>query len=156
MNVKKFLNLTTRAAVIVIALASCRGDGPQFRTVASMETTVSPTSTVASTTTTARPRPPVTHASRSYVRPQAVAPTVVAGDWAALVSSLPWDAATAMRIVSCESGGRPWAVNPSSGAAGLFQILGGPLEPLANVRLAFSMYSQRGWQPWYSSAKCWR
>lgn len=83
--------------------------------------------------------------------PAAAVPT----NWEALIRSLPWDVGTALAIVGCESGGRWWAVNPRSGAAGLFQILNGPLDPEANVRLAFSMWQSRGWQPWYSSKGCW-
>jgi soluble lytic murein transglycosylase-like protein len=78
-----------------------------------------------------------------------------AGNWRALVASFAWDVGTALRIIQCESRGNPNARNPRSSARGLFQILGGPLDPEANVRLAFSMYSSRGWQPWNASRGCW-
>jgi hypothetical protein len=48
----------------------------------------------------------------------------------------------------CESGGNANAYNARSGATGLFQILGGPFDPAANVAMAFRMWQQRGWQPW--------
>lgn len=62
---------------------------------------------------------------------------------------------TALRIADCESGDNPNARNPS-GATGVFQILGGPTDPWANIRLAWSM-SDHGtnWQPWSSSEGCW-
>lgn len=93
--------------------------------------------------------------SRSETVPRQVDASRLTGDWQSEVLKLPWDTATALRIVGCESGGRPWVVNPTSGAAGLFQILGGPLDPIANVDLAFSMWRVRGWQPWVSSRRCW-
>ena len=75
-------------------------------------------------------------------------------DWKALVARYPWDVGVAERIVWCESRGNPNARN-SSGATGLFQILGGPIDPVANVARAYEMYRTRGWQPWSSSRSCW-
>ena len=60
----------------------------------------------------------------------------------------------AERIVWCESRGNPNARN-SSGAVGLFQILGGSVDPVANVARAYEMYRARGWQPWTTSSSCW-
>lgn len=76
--------------------------------------------------------------------------------WEALILSL-WgdEAPTAFRVVGCESGWDPNNVNPTSDARGLFQILHGPLDPIANIRLAYRMYALRGWQPWISSRTCW-
>jgi soluble lytic murein transglycosylase-like protein len=75
-------------------------------------------------------------------------------DWKAIVARHPWDVGVAERIVWCESRGNPNARN-RSGAAGLFQILGGSLDPVANVTRAYEMYRARGWQPWSTSRSCW-
>ena len=75
------------------------------------------------------------------------------GTWEALIARYPWDVSLARQIMWCESRGDPAAEN--AGANGLFQIQGGPFEPAANVALAYQMYRNRGWQPWYSSRTCW-
>ncbi len=75
-------------------------------------------------------------------------------DWKAIVARYPWDVAVAERIVWCESRGNANARN-SSGATGLFQILGGSVDPVANVARAYEMYRARGWQPWSTSRGCW-
>jgi len=75
-------------------------------------------------------------------------------DWKAIIARHSWDVRVAERIVWCESRGNPNARN-SSGAAGLFQILGGSLDPVANVARAYEMYRARGWQPWSTSRSCW-
>lgn len=63
-----------------------------------------------------------------------------------------WDAGTALAIIWRESHGNPWAKNPRSSAAGLFQILGStPGDAAGNVALAHAMWSQRGWSPWRAS-----
>lgn len=68
--------------------------------------------------------------------------------WDGLIGQYPWNRDKAFRVMWCESTGNPNARNPHSTARGLFQILGGPLDPQANVALAYKMYSQRGWSPW--------
>ncbi|HKX76497.1 MAG TPA: transglycosylase family protein [Acidimicrobiia bacterium] len=84
----------------------------------------------------------------------------------------PGDVARAIRIVKCESGGNPAAVNPSSGAAGLFQHLprywkaraadagfpgASPLNVEANVAAsAWLVYHGGGFAHWAASADCWR
>lgn len=75
------------------------------------------------------------------------------GDWVALVCSYAWDCATALRIIECESHGDIYAVNPSSGACGLWQHLpcAGYGSAAASTALAWEKYSARGWQPW----SCW-
>lgn len=88
----------------------------------------------------------VTHASaepRDYVREVVCAPEYV------------WDCTTALSIVRCESGDDSQAVNPSSLCAGWFQIWPGHgypiaalLDPVFNTRVAYSLYLQRGWEPW--------
>ena len=91
-------------------------------------------------------------ASRVSTRP--APPSSGPVDWKALVARYPWDIGVAERIVWCESRGNPNARN-RSGATGLFQILGGPMDPVANVARAYDMYRTRGWQPWSSSRSCW-
>ncbi len=84
----------------------------------------------------------------------------------------PGDVARALRVVRCESGGNPSAVNSSSGAAGLFQHLprywkaraanagfpgSSPLDAEANIAAsAWLVYHGGGWSHWASSASCWR
>jgi hypothetical protein len=68
------------------------------------------------------------------------------------------EASAAATIAECESGGRADAVNPSSGAAGLWQILGAPegwsgsdnwLDPRVNARAAVAKFrAAGGWAPW--------
>lgn len=64
----------------------------------------------------------------------------------------------AARIAECESGGRPWAYNPS-GASGLWQILGvpfpgNPFDPWTNARMAVAKYRGAGYSfsPWVCRA----
>lgn len=100
--------------------------------------------------------PPVRPRVAPKARTAPTAPQVAqTGDWQALVASLSWDVPTAFRVVKCESNNNPNARNPRSSATGLFQILHGPIDALANVRLAFSMWLKRGWQPWNASRGCW-
>ena len=73
-------------------------------------------------------------------------------------------------VVWCESKGRADAVNPASGAAGLYQLapvhrrraerLGWTWEEvstdaLANTAVAFNLYIEQGLGPWESSRGCW-
>jgi soluble lytic murein transglycosylase-like protein len=85
---------------------------------------------------------------------RAVPPVSGPFDWKSLVARYPWDVVVAERIVWCESRGNINARN-RSGATGLFQILGGPIDPVANVATAYDMYRARGWQPWSASRSCW-
>jgi hypothetical protein len=66
-----------------------------------------------------------------------------------------WAAPAAARIAECESGGDPGASNPSSGAAGVWQILGsvspGDLyNPSVNAANAVSKFRDKGdtWAAW--------
>lgn len=68
--------------------------------------------------------------------------------WMGLIAQYDWNDEYAFNVMWCESKGNPNARNPRSTATGLFQILNGPIDPVANVRLAHQMYSKRGWQPW--------
>lgn len=81
----------------------------------------------------------------------------------------PGNAGTAIAIMDRESGGYPWAVNSSSGCAGLFQHITwtgraqmylerwqfGPnawlpsaFDPRANAIVAAHMVNAGGWTPW--------
>jgi hypothetical protein len=153
-----------RLALVVVCLAAaCAGTRP-LRTVA--PAAFDPprhltAATVLETTTTAdlaRPSTPA-RASRSRPLPTSASPPGACDAvhaWQPLVACLWGPAApTAFRVVGCESGGNPNAREPHTGAAGLFQILGGPFDPEANVRRAFAMWQARGWQPWVASQHCW-
>ena len=89
-------------------------------------------------------------AARAAPRP---APSSGPVDWKAIVARHPWDVGVAERIVWCESRGNPSAQN-GSGATGLFQILGGSFDPVANVARVRDV-PHRGWQPWSTSRSCW-
>jgi len=82
----------------------------------------------------------------------------------------PKDVNKALRVIDCESNGEPDAVNPSSGAAGLFQQMpqywaararaaGMPgasiFNPVANVAAsAWLVYHGGGWGHWNGAANC--
>lgn len=70
--------------------------------------------------------------------------------WRGLVCSYGWNCEDALRRINCESGGNAYAVNPTSGACGLWQHL--PCEaqgdPIASTALAWAKYQARGWAPW--------
>jgi hypothetical protein len=90
--------------------------------------------------------------------------------WRPLVAEYPWDVETALRVIACESDGDPEAVNPWSGAAGLFQLYGwrwlaerlfgrrDVLTPWVNVATAFVLWQDSGgtfrWH-WGASRGCW-
>lgn len=85
-------------------------------------------------------------------------PQVHAASIPEIICSMPWPCGEALRVATCESGLAPDAVNPWSGAAGLFQLLmeyhrwrlggGSEFDPVANTRAAYSLWLERGWQPW--------
>jgi hypothetical protein len=102
--------------------------------------------------TLARPSRARTGTVLPYLRVPSPAPGACSG-WLDLVDDHPWDVATACRILWCESRGDPNARNGRH--VGLFQIADGPADPAANVALAASMWSRRGWQPWDASRRCW-
>lgn len=95
-------------------------------------------------------------------------------DWRPLVSAFfePRHVDRALRVISCESRGRPDAKNPISTASGLFQHLGSlwddrsadagwsgsdVFDPVANIAVAaWLVYDGGGWAHWYPSAGCWR
>jgi hypothetical protein len=76
--------------------------------------------------------------------------------WAPLGSGT---ASWAVRLAQCESGLNPYAVNRSSGAAGLFQFLAttwagtpwrgqSPFDPNANAQAAAWLYAKYGAGQW--------
>lgn len=77
-----------------------------------------------------------------------------------VVCAYPWDCATAMRIVDCETGGtfNPRAVGDDH-ERGWFQIRfnhwGKPgcnpvhlFDPAYNTACAYSIWTEQGWRPW--------
>ncbi len=72
--------------------------------------------------------------------------------------SVSWPCGEALAVAACESTMNPEAVNPSSGALGLFQLLpywhewrfegGDRFDPEVNTRAAHSLWQERGWEPW--------
>lgn len=84
--------------------------------------------------------------------------------WRGLVSAYFSDVDRALCLMSYESGGNPNAKNPSSGAAGLFQVMpfwwehygGDRYDPETNVRVASLIYQQQGWNAWspYNRGLC--
>jgi hypothetical protein len=94
-------------------------------------------------------------------------------DWRPLVSQFfeSRHVDRALRIISCESGGRANAKNPTSTASGLFQHLGSLwasrsakagwagsdiFDPVANVAVAaWLVYDDGGWSHWSPSGGCW-
>lgn len=92
--------------------------------------------------------------------------------WRGLVATYfaPQDVELALLVIGCESEGDAGAVNPSSGAAGLFQHIprywaersasagvGGAdiFDPAANVAVAAYLVYSDGWWHWNASAHCW-
>jgi soluble lytic murein transglycosylase-like protein len=92
--------------------------------------------------------------------------------WSELVADYftPSDVNLALRVMHCESSGRPDAVNAASGAAGLFQHLPSYWEDRAlradveasifdaeaNVAVAsWLVYEGGGWRHWNASRHCW-
>jgi hypothetical protein len=104
------------------------------------------------------------------VEPVYAAP--VASSWSApvlqteierLVCNKPWPCIEALKVMWCESGGRPDAwndwentANPYDGVAGLFQLATGNgqwvgwdlFDPVQNVEAAYIMWSGSGWSHW--------
>lgn len=73
----------------------------------------------------------------------------------------------ALAVMRCESGGNPWADNPTSAATGLFQIMAtlwGPaygyttaqlFDPAINTMIAADLHAKNGWRDWNASRHCW-
>lgn len=91
--------------------------------------------------------------------------------WREAVDAYSWPTETALLVIACESQGDPSAVNPSSGATGLFQTMpswrglarrlfgsADLLNPAVNLAVAFVLWEDSGgrfsWH-WYASMRCW-
>lgn len=67
-----------------------------------------------------------------------------------------WAVERMVRIAECESGHSPWAVNPSSGAAGIWQIMpfwkrvwpGDYFDPWTNGAIAYQIWLEQGFAAW--------
>lgn len=150
-SVERSADLTASRGIpreYLLAAVATPAPGPTTTTT----TSPPPTTTTAppATTTTAKPKvvakPPATvPASTSQCSTSKAAAHAC---WDGLLAQYSWNTTAAFNIMWCESKGNPNARNPHSTATGLFQILGGPTDPAANVKLAYQMYSKRGWQPW--------
>lgn len=76
-----------------------------------------------------------------------VTPVMPVGAIQELICSYAWECSIALRVAGCESGFSPTAVNGSH--LGLFQREGETsTDPEVQVRNAYAMYQERGWQPW--------
>lgn len=68
----------------------------------------------------------------------------------------------ALEVARCESGLNPKAVNKTSSARGLFQIMQSwhkidqkwLFDPVINIQVARKIYQEQGWTPWVSSNHC--
>ena len=96
---------------------------------------------------------------RETVPTRTTSPTTAGVEqWRSLVASI-WPAEqvnNVLRVMACESGGNPNAVNPSSGAAGLMQVMpfwwdhygGDRYDPVTNLTVAYWIWQQQGWGGW--------
>ena len=129
-------------------------------------TTTTPTTTTVPVAVAKAPAAPVPRVVVPAPAPRPVE------EWRSLITAYfaATDVDKALRVISCESGGDPNAVNPRSGAAGLFQhiprywperasAIGLPgasiFDPVANVAAAAWLVYSGGWSPWNASANCW-
>ncbi len=166
---------TTEATTTTAAPATTTTVPPTTTTAPPTTTTAPPTTTTAApaTTTTVPPTtttaPPTTTTAPpdTTVPPPAADHPAAVEQWRGLVSAY-WPASLveeALSVIDCESNGDPNAVNPSSGASGLFQFLPSTwasaapqagwagadvFDPGANVATAYWLYSQftEPWQQW--------
>lgn len=123
------------------------------------------TTTTTSTTSTTQPAPPPTSPPRPVVTvAQASAPAIVYSSsgfsckgsphltaqveqWQPALARYPWNVADMMHFMCIESGGDPYARNPS-GAAGLLGVMGGSTDGYTNIAQAYGLWKQRGEEPW--------
>lgn len=111
-------------------------------------------------TSTPAPKPPVT-AQKAPINTKGVE------QWRELVERYSWPVEEALAVMKAESGGNPGAISPTNDH-GLYQInwrwqaprvlkAGGSLqslyEPEFNVKMAYAIYSEQGWCPWYAARK---
>jgi len=97
--------------------------------------------------------------------PEPTAPPMLTNAIEELVCSYPWDCHTALKIMWCESGGKPARIGYTGHDFGLFQINDGHarelpgfwdnwMNPEWNVDMAYNFfYVNRGWQPWSCAAR---
>lgn len=87
------------------------------------------------------------------VEPAAVPrPSGGADGWRELICSYPWPCDEAMRVSQVESGGNAYAVNPGSGACGLFGLYPCTcIDPECNVATAFAKWVETHsfYEHWY-------
>lgn len=110
------------------------------------------------------------HEDISYIEKPFIAETIItdeikpikkvqsAEEWRDIVAKyFPADEVeNALRIIFCESKGDPLAINSSSGATGLFQIMLFNNRPSkeellngeTNIQFAAQMFASSGWKPW--------
>jgi len=80
-----------------------------------------------------------------------------ADQWRSLVTAYDWPVEEVLAVMRCESGGRADAYN--AGNYGLMQInaihaarVGGDLQslfdPAVNLRVAYDIWADQGWEPW--------
>ncbi len=73
------------------------------------------------------------------------------------------EADTALKVAKCESSLNPKAVNKTSSARGLFQIMQSwhkidqkwLLNEDINIAVAYQLWLEQGWTPWEASRHCW-
>jgi hypothetical protein len=76
----------------------------------------------------------------------------------ALVCTYAWPCGEALKVMWCESGGRPWVIGRGVNY-GLFQMnqvharnIGdfwtSWMEPAKNIEWAYSLWARAGWRPW--------
>ena len=76
--------------------------------------------------------------------------------WRQLVLSFhDWPGRLMLLVAWCESRAEWWQVEPVSGATGLFQVLGGSIDPARNVFEAHQRYLAQGLAAWRASRPCW-
>lgn len=112
--------------------------------------TPSPTATPQPTWTPIPYVPPPTEVPAAYEPP---APS--GSDWQSIVCSYGWSCSEALNVIAHESGGNPQAVNPSSGACGLWQLYPCPpggFDVATATALAWAKYVDGGYSfyaHWY-------
>jgi hypothetical protein len=157
---------TTKAPPTTTTLAPTTTTAPPTTTTLAPTTTTAPPTTTTTPPTTTTTPPTTTTTPPDTTLPPIVQPPAVE-QWRALVGAY-WPADLvddALSVIACESNGDPSAVNPSSGATGLFQFLPSTwdsaseqagwsgafaTDPEANIATAYWLYSQYSepWQQW--------
>lgn len=114
------------------------------------------------------PTPKPTLVPKPSTQPvKAVPNTAGVEQWRELVAAYDWPVDTALAVMKAESGGNPSASSPTNDH-GLMQInwrwqkdrvsnMGGNLDslydPAFNVKVAYAIYSEQGFCPWYAARK---